>query len=892
MSGLQQAIETNRPETLAQLRQVFIRHAIDNRGLLTSARRASAVSEALYDLFGRWLKAEVGEAEIEQLASTFAQQGMALVSGMALLRELTQRHRWLNGREKAEETQERLTEFPLLFLEQLSYAREKVVFEAQEAAQHALQRSLTLQLQQQELLRREQEQRGEMLRQLLELNSDLAQLRNEQALLDAAVSGLCRKLELVDVTIYSWASEAQQWSLWTTTASHPLGVSPENQEVAAALQALLPGSSGWTGEYHQATILDDGASGYRTASLMPVGAKLMGVIMARASRAAANIDDLPLFIKTFATNLSTLWRNLTLFLEVRDRAREQEILHGRYVDSLWNSQDSALYATVTSQSVHIERTATPNAAAGQEYPLLLGEKPFGILQLPEDSELSPEQQEFLQALLREMGNALNNAQLLQATRAYSTQLQVAAEVSRAASTILQREDLMRTVVSLIQSRFGFSYTGLFMQDEDGQMILREDSGQTENPLPINLIEEAIFTGMAQRHQPTSISVEFPAELALPLRTRDRMVGALAIQHRNALFSQQDINVLQSLADQLATAIENATLFQRVQDNLSRSDHLYEAGRRLTEATNAQIIFQTLVDYGAQSDLVDMCHTLAEDLAERDNISVHALWKRDGQPFHGMPLSVPRHQYSLLESMTQSEFIMVTDGQVDERLNRDIQILFKLNRMRAAVFIPLQRNNQWYGTLVLERMEARPLTIEELQPFITLCDQATAILANQQLLRETGALYRISRTLNQAISQEDALALTVAEIAQYTGIQQCRVVLVDKKSGRGRVAAENMPTHLAEQDVFTHDDWRYRTLNRTHQPLLIRSEATHLDAAAVKNHLQQFGAKYSLLIPLVSQLETIGWISLDAAASAAAFTPSNLNFIQTLADQLTDRKSVV
>ena len=114
-----------RAETLERLRQVFVQHAINNRGVLTSARRAQAVSEALYDLFIRWLAGEADAAAMGQLATQFAQQGMAITTGGALVRALLHSHSPASNHG----TGERLAEFQLLFLEQLSQARELVLHE-------------------------------------------------------------------------------------------------------------------------------------------------------------------------------------------------------------------------------------------------------------------------------------------------------------------------------------------------------------------------------------------------------------------------------------------------------------------------------------------------------------------------------------------------------------------------------------------------------------------------------------------------------------------------------------------------------------------------------------------------------------------------------------------
>ena len=882
MSNTTSPISNKRTETLEQLRQVFVQHAINNRGVLTSARRAQAVSEALYDLFIHWLEAKTDAAAISHLTTQFAQQGMAITTGSALLRTLLHSHQ----NQHNSGLDNRLAEFQLLFLEHLSQARELVLHESQEASQHALQRSLTMQLQQQERLRLEQEHRSQTLHQLLELNSDLAQLRHETALLDASVSGLCRKLDLADVTIYQWHGTTETWELRSTTASSVSAVQPQQPEVAAALKSLYSSNSKAAMDVFQMTTLDNGLPGFRLGSLLHIGRHVMGAIVARVSHTAAHTDDIPLFLKTFAANLSTLWRNLTLFLEARERAQELEILQGRYVDSLWNVEDNVLSAESSPHGVQIERMTAPLAAADSAYPLTIGSRPFGFLKLPENTTLLPEQQEFLNALLREMSNALNNAQLIQVTQAYSTQLQVAAEVSRAATTFLQKDDLIRSVVDLIQNRFNFHYTALFLLVGD-EIRLQAETGQVNSHLTFPMVVQVSQQGVAHLEQITAqVSPEQPAELFLPLQTRGRKVGVLAIQRTNTPFTNQDMAILQSLADQLATAIENATLFEQLQSSLAETNRLYEMGRRLTEAIDGQMVMQTLVDFSAQSGLLDMCHTLAEDSTNRDQITVHAFWRHDGGPFRGMPNSVQRNQYALLEWVRQNELFVITDGQTDERLSPDIQALFRVNGMRAAAFIPIQRNNQWYGTLILDRIEARPFTRDELQPFIALCDQAATTLANQHLLRETGALYRVSRILNQTVSQEDALSLTVTEIAQNIGVPQCRVVLVEKKSGRGRVVAEYVPTTLSGQDLFPADDWRLQYLRQHRQPLLVQKGNRQFTSQQIQTHLKQFQAKHSLLIPLISQIETIGWITLDAISGIDAFTPANLNFVQTLADQLT------
>ena len=69
--------------------------------------------------------------------------------------------------------------------------------------------------------------------------------------------------------------------------------------------------------------------------------------------------------------------------------------------------------------------------------------------------------------------------------------------------------------------------------------------------------------------------ETRSEIALPLRARDEIIGALDVQSRKPeAFSQQDVSVLLILADQIAVAISNADLYQQAQESLQAEQRVY------------------------------------------------------------------------------------------------------------------------------------------------------------------------------------------------------------------------------------------------------------------------------------------------------------------------------
>jgi GAF domain-containing protein len=89
--------------------------------------------------------------------------------------------------------------------------------------------------------------------------------------------------------------------------------------------------------------------------------------------------------------------------------------------------------------------------------------------------------------------------------------------------------------------------------------------------------------------------ETRSEMALPLTSRGQVIGALTVQSTEAeAFSGEDMAVLQTMADQIANAIENARLFEETQHLAQRERTISQITSRLRSALNLETILQTAV----------------------------------------------------------------------------------------------------------------------------------------------------------------------------------------------------------------------------------------------------------------------------------------------------------
>jgi GAF domain-containing protein len=205
----------------------------------------------------------------------------------------------------------------------------------------------------------------------------------------------------------------------------------------------------------------------------------------------------------------------------------------------------------------------------------------------------------------------------------SAYLEASAEVGRAATSILEADQLIRQVVELIRERFGLYYVGLFLTDEAGEWaVLRAGTGEAGQAMltrghRIKVGEGMIGWSVAHAEARVALeagedavrlaTAELPAtrsEAALPLRSRGQVLGALTVQHTQpGAFDRDTIVMLQTMADQVAVALDNARLFAESQAALEATRRAYGGLSReaWTELLSAQTdMAYRSGDYGVTS----------------------------------------------------------------------------------------------------------------------------------------------------------------------------------------------------------------------------------------------------------------------------------------------------
>ena len=198
-------------------------------------------------------------------------------------------------------------------------------------------------------------------------------------------------------------------------------------------------------------------------------------------------------------------------------------------------------------------------------------------------------------------------QRTQALERREVQVYTAAEITQAISAELDPDIMFQQVVDLVKERFGLYYAGVFIVDEkELYAILRAGTGEAGQTMLSEGHKLAIggtsMIGWAISRRQARIALDVGqdamrfdnphlpltrSELAIAMISGSQVLGALTVQsEKPEAFDQDDITVLQGVADGLAIAMKNAALFQQAQVNLEEISRLHQQylGEAWTDVT--------------------------------------------------------------------------------------------------------------------------------------------------------------------------------------------------------------------------------------------------------------------------------------------------------------------
>jgi diguanylate cyclase (GGDEF)-like protein len=214
-------------------------------------------------------------------------------------------------------------------------------------------------------------------------------------------------------------------------------------------------------------------------------------------------------------------------------------------------------------------------------PIFLGGKPVGVmaaLSTERESQFQPRDLEVMQTAAGQLGVAIENARLFTEEQRRARHLAFLNSISKMAISSEDAEQMMADIVREIQKNFHYDHIGIGIMDYATKVIeIKAEAGTTSQtlgrriPVGSGVLGKVARTGIsalvqnAGSGQLAGVLPESRAVLCLPISYGETLLGVLNVESRDEnAFAPQDVLILNTLADLLATALHNSFVFQKLQ----------------------------------------------------------------------------------------------------------------------------------------------------------------------------------------------------------------------------------------------------------------------------------------------------------------------------------------
>ena len=559
-------------------------------------------------------------------------------------------------------------------------------------------------------------------------------------------------------------------------------------------------------------------------------------------------------------------------------------------------------------------------------PLIIGDKVTGYVSLQnidKANAFSDSDVRLLETLCNSMSTALENARLLKETEQRTAELAVINSVQEALAKEMDIQAIYDLVGNRIRELFDAQAVGIATFDHNAELehihyLIEKGERYYPAPRPLNILRKHLiatrekvlinknFDDVAATFGMKKVpGTEQPkSAVYVPLVIGERVTGYMSLQNidKENAFSDSDVRLLETLANSMGVALENARLFDETTRLLKETE---QQKAELGVINSVQEGLAKELDMQAIYDLVgnriqELFNAQAVIIATFDHETATEHFKylfEDEQRFYLAPRPYDKLRQHLI--VTKQKIVINTNYE-EAYAKFGLRTLPGTNMTKSAVFVPLVTGDKINSYISLQNNEIENAFSEsDVRLLETLANSMSVALENARLFDETTRLLKETeqRTAELAVinSVQEGLAreldmkaiydLVGNKIRDVFDAQVAIIATFDHDSGM-----EKFNYMIEKGERFYPESRRYDKLRYqlivSKQKILINNNA--------ENALTEFGLKViagtempkSLLyVPLIVGNKVTSYVSLQNLDKENAFGDADVRLLETLANSM-------